>query len=190
MKNSKYELLSKALARLLRHEQLPEMDQSGWVPVLVLMPFLKDSVTLAEIRQVVELDKKKRFILDEIHEPARIRAAQGHTIQLETPILERVTSAAPIHTAVHVTSEQGWEKIQQSGELRPMSRTNIHFATHPVQLRKNHWANVYLLLKLQDALNDGYTFMLSSNNVLLCEGPLPVQYVQRVLFEDLPSEWR
>ena len=71
-----------------------------------------------------------------------------------------------------------------------MSRTNIHFATRPVQLRKNHWANVYLLLKLRDALNDGYTFMLSSNNVLLCEGPLPLQYVQHVRFEDLSSEWK
>jgi 2'-phosphotransferase len=190
MKNSKDESLSKAIARLLRHNPPPEMDSSGWIPVLVLMQFLKYRVTLEEIRRVVEIDEKKRFILDEIHEPARIRAAQGHTIQLETPILERVTSAATIHTAVHVTSEQGWKKIQQSRELRRMSRTNIHFATRPVQLRKNHWANVFLLLKLHDALNDGYTFMLSSNNVLLCKGPLPLQYVQHVRFEDLPSEWR
>jgi RNA:NAD 2'-phosphotransferase (TPT1/KptA family) len=117
MENSEDESLSKAMARLLRHKPPPEMDPSGWIPVLVLLQFLKYSVTLEEIRRVVEIDEKKRFILDEIHEPARIRAAQGHTIQLETPILERVTSAATIHTAVHVTSEQGWEKIQQSGYL-------------------------------------------------------------------------
>ena len=190
MKNSKDESLSQGIARLLRHKPPPEMDPSGWIPVLVLMPFLKYSVTLEEIRRVVEIDEKKRFILDEIHEPARIRAAQGHTIQLETPIFECVTSAATIHTAVHVTSKQGWGKIQQSGVLCRMLRSNIHFATLPVHLRKNHWANVFLLLKLQDALNDGYTFMLSSNNVLLCEGPLPVRYLQHVRFVDLPSEWR
>ena len=61
MKNSKYESLSKDLARLLRHEPPPEMDQSGWVPVLVLMKFLKYSVTLKDIRRVVEIDEKKKI---------------------------------------------------------------------------------------------------------------------------------
>jgi len=189
MKNSQEELLSRDIARLLRHNPPPEMDSSGWIPVIVLMKFLNYPVTLVEIRRVVEIDKKKRFILDELHEPSRIRAAQGHTIKLETPILKCVTSTDTINTAVHVTSEQGWKKIKQSGELRQMLRNHIHFATSPVLLRTNQWAGVFLLLKLQDALNDGYTFMLSSNNVLLCEGPLPVEYVQRVNLEDLPSEW-
>jgi 2'-phosphotransferase len=50
---------------------------------------------------------QKRFVLDESTDPPRIRAAQGHSVQLEDPVLEAVTSADSVPWAVHVTSQDG-----------------------------------------------------------------------------------
>lgn len=41
----------------------------------------------------------------------------------------------------------------------------------------------------QAAMQDGYSFFLSSNGVLLTEGPLSVRYVERVTRQQLPEEW-
>lgn len=42
---------------------------------------------------------------------------------------------------------------------------------------------------LQDALTAGYKFYLSANGVLLCEGPLPVNFVQQVTEQELQQLW-
>ncbi|PNH05718.1 hypothetical protein TSOC_008020 [Tetrabaena socialis] len=83
----------------------------------------------------------------------------------------------------------GWEAIQASGQLQRMQRTHIHFATQPGQLRKNTWAQVFLRLELQAALAQGLKFGLSTNGVLLCEGPVPVSLVRQVELGELPDEW-
>eukprot|EP00878_Enallax_costatus_P020561 GHUV01021740.1.p3 GENE.GHUV01021740.1~~GHUV01021740.1.p3 ORF type:complete len:108 (+),score=28.93 GHUV01021740.1:696-1019(+) len=82
-----------------------------------------------------------------------------------------------------------WEAIQDSGQLLRMSRTHIHFATSPELLRTNKWANVLLKVKLQDALAAGHEFFLSSNDVLLCEGPLPIEFVEVISREQLQQKW-
>jgi RNA:NAD 2'-phosphotransferase (TPT1/KptA family) len=95
--------------------------------------------------------------------------------------------------AVHVTSQEGWEAIQTSGELRAMTRTHIHFATQPEQMRGSKWVAVALRLDLQAALAEGHVFGLSSNGVLLSKGPLPVRFVAELSSADivgLPEEWR
>jgi hypothetical protein len=43
--------------------------------------------------------------------------------------------------------------------------------------------------QLQAALQDGYQFALSTNQVLLCEGPLPAKYVTQIQRTQLPQEW-
>lgn len=48
---------------------------------------------------------QKRFVLDDSAAVPRIRAAQGHSFQLEDPQLERVTDASTVPLAVHVTSQ-------------------------------------------------------------------------------------
>lgn len=107
----------------------------------------------------------------------RIRATQGHSIALETPVLRRVNHQSEAPIAVHLTRPEAWQAIQQDGFLRRMARTHIHFATKPVLARTNKWANTYLQLNVQQALDDGVPLYLSSNEVLLVEGPLPVKYV-------------
>lgn len=101
-------------------------------------------------------------------------------MQLETPVLSLVTSASQLPAAIHVTSKETWRKIQADGYLRRMGRTHIHFATHVDLARKNKWANCFLRLRLAEALADGYEVSVSTNGVVLCEGPLPVRYVEEV----------
>lgn len=46
-----------------------------------------------------------------------------------------------------------------------------------------------LCVALQEALAAGHAFFLSANGVLLCEGPLPVQFVQEVPLQQLEGLW-
>ena len=118
------------------------------------------------------------------HAPPRIRATQGHSFQLEEPVLTPITDPAQVAAAVHVTSKETWRVIQQDGFLRKMARTHIHFATKRVLARTNTWADCFLQLDVEQAVADGISLYMSTNGVLLCEGPLPVNYVKQI--EELP----
>lgn len=177
------------MSRCLRHTPPPDMDSSGWVPLPALVQHLRrPAATEAVIRQIVAADAKGRFELDDSSSPPRIRAVQGHSILLAQPLLEPVHSAGA-RLAVHITSEEGWAAIQASGELRAMSRTHVHFATEPRHLRRNAWASVLLRLDVPAAIEAGHQFFTAANGVLLCPGPLPVRFVQRVERGTLPEGW-
>ncbi|PNW85575.1 hypothetical protein CHLRE_03g193250v5 [Chlamydomonas reinhardtii] len=179
------------MSKVLRHKPPPgAMDAAGWVNLPVLLRHLKNQPTEQQVREIVAACPKKRFVLDDTTNPPRIRAAQGHSVELEEAVLEPVTEASQVPVPVHVTGVDGWSAIQSSGELRRMKRTHVHFATAPHHLRNNKWAEVYLRLDLQAALDAGLQFGLSSNGVLLCEGPVPVALVKRVELDELPEEWR
>lgn len=165
------------------------MDAQGWIPLDVLARHIRGHPTHEDIRQIVADDSKQRFVLDEHSTPPRIRAAQGHSIALPDPQLTPVTNAAAVPLAVHATSPDSWNTIKACGELRRMNRTHIHFATELHLLRSNSWANVFLLLKLQEALAAGHCFFLSANGVLLCEGPLPVGFVEVVPEAELTAHF-
>ncbi|KXZ44296.1 hypothetical protein GPECTOR_70g527 [Gonium pectorale] len=182
--------ISKDMSRLLRHKPPPgAMDAAGWISLPVLLRHLKHSPTEAQLRQVVESCEKKRFVLDDSVTPPRIRAAQGHTVELAEAVLEPVEDANKVPVAVHVTSNSSWEAIKSSGQLLRMKRTHIHFATQPHHMRKNKWAEVFLRLDVQAALEAGHKLSMSSNGVLLCEGPMPVELVSKVELDDLPEGW-
>eukprot|EP00983_Pelagomonas_calceolata_P076890 1153615-Pelagomonas_calceolata.AAC.1 len=65
-------------------------------------------VTAGCQRHLLRLLDAKRFVLDDSASVPRIRAAQGHSIQIADPILDSVTEAASIPLAVHVTSRDRW----------------------------------------------------------------------------------
>lgn len=50
---------------------------------------------------------QKRFVLEESGCSPRIRAAQGHSVQLEAPVLQPVADASSVRCAVHATSKEG-----------------------------------------------------------------------------------
>eukprot|EP00892_Ulva_mutabilis_P002765 jgi/Ulvmu1/1248/UM109_0046.1 len=172
--------LSKRMSRTLRHHPPSCMDGSGWVPIHELVSHIGIAQSEEQILRVVSTDEKGRFEVDNNHAPPRIRATQGHSVALEAPVLRSVTQESEAPIAVHLTSPDTWQAIQQDGFLRRMARTHIHFATKPVLARKNKWANTYLRLNVQQTIDDGVPLYLSSNEVLLVEGPLPIKYVTEV----------
>lgn len=68
---------------------------------------------------------------------------------------------------------------QQQHDAKALSRPSV---------RHTFFCGCVLLL-LQDALSAGHTFCLSANGVLLCEGPLPVQFVREVSAQELQQLW-
>ncbi|GLC38620.1 hypothetical protein PLESTM_000754600 [Pleodorina starrii] len=141
--------ISKEMSRLLRHKPPPgAMDSAGWVSLPVLLRHMRNHPNEEQVRRIVAACEKKRFVIDDSVNPPRIRAAQGHTVELAEAVLEPVTDADKVPVAVHVTSVSSWEVIRTSGELLRMKRTHIHFATEPHHMRKNKWAEVYLRLDL------------------------------------------
>lgn len=47
----------------------------------------------------------------------------------------------------------------------------------------------YAAVLLQEALDAGHAFFLSSNGVLLCEGPLPVCFVEQLQQQQAEQLW-
>eukprot|EP00208_Stichococcus_sp_RCC1054_P000249 CAMPEP_0206146498 /NCGR_PEP_ID=MMETSP1473-20131121/30502_1 /ASSEMBLY_ACC=CAM_ASM_001109 /TAXON_ID=1461547 /ORGANISM="Stichococcus sp, Strain RCC1054" /LENGTH=234 /DNA_ID=CAMNT_0053543069 /DNA_START=310 /DNA_END=1014 /DNA_ORIENTATION=+ len=152
------------------------MDAAGWVPLPEFMACLDSDATEDAIRDVVQDCPKQRFVLGmtAAGQPA-IRAAQGHSIPLEAPLLEAVDDAAAVPLAVHVTTPASWEVIQADGFLRRMHRTHIHFATAPALLRPG--CSTALVLDLPAAMAAGHSFHRAANGVLLTEGPMPIIFV-------------
>ena len=124
--------IGKEMSRILRHDPPPgAMDKHGWVPVETLMAHLKSKPTYNEVLQAVAIDNKvkrtlqalslpaeeksthvllvvqQRFVLDEATVPTRVRAAQGHSVQIEEPLLIPIQQADDVDVAVHVTSQEG-----------------------------------------------------------------------------------
>lgn len=179
--------IARKMTGILRHYPPESVDKSGWISVFILIGIMKKlNPSIEEVRFIVKEDLKGRFVIDESCEPARIRATQGHTFHLENPILKLVDSSTEIPIAIHATTKEGFEKIKECGELRSMRREYIHFAIEQKHIRSNNNITVFLRLKLQEAQNAGYTFMLSTNGVLLCKGPLPLVFFQ----EDLTALWK
>jgi len=165
------------------------MDASGWVAVEALIGAMKRKPTLETVKELVASSDKRRFVLDLDHEVPRIRAAQGHTVVLEAPVLTRVTDPAQVPLAVHGTSMAAFELIRQSGHLLRMQRTHVHFSTLPAHLRKGDLRAVVLRLDVRRALESGLELFLSTNQVCLCEGPVPLDLLTRVDVQDLGPEW-
>jgi RNA:NAD 2'-phosphotransferase (TPT1/KptA family) len=175
--------LSKKLAFILRHRESETMDSSGRESMETLIQLTNTKSD--EIITTVKTDKKQRFVIDIFNGEVYISATQGHTILLKDPILTPVTSAAMIPYAIHATSSENLEKILKSGFLLRMKRNSIHFATVIEHLTNKNKKTSFLKLKLDEALDAGHKFMLSSNNVLLCEGPLSVNYLKVISYNDV-----
>ncbi|MEM6397560.1 MAG: RNA 2'-phosphotransferase [Bacteroidota bacterium] len=88
--------LSRFLSLLLRHKPDIigiELDRNGWVDLDELIQKLKAhgrSTDIDQIREVVKTNNKQRFKLDE--ENRRIRANQGHSIDVDVELSEKVNT--------------------------------------------------------------------------------------------------
>ncbi|CAM1331490.1 TRPT1 (predicted) [Pycnogonum litorale] len=191
--------LSKSLSWILRHGVKKvglQMQPDGYVNVdaiLNLRNFQRNKWTAEEIIKVVECDEKQRFSLKTCNDgnTLAIRANQGHTIEdvddeLLLEKVKRIEDLPPL--LAHGTFLKKWPLIKVNG-LNRMTRRHIHFApglpgdsSVISGMRAN--TEVYIIIDGKQAMNDGYTFYRSQNNVWLCpgnkDGYIPAKYNKEV----------
>ncbi|XP_048259223.1 tRNA 2'-phosphotransferase 1-like [Haliotis rufescens] len=142
--------------------------------VLKLPRFSK--FTLEEVRSVVANNDKQRFTLetDPDNGQLKIRANQGHSVQVEDLQLTPLTDSTEYPLIIHGTYLQAWRSIKSQG-LRKMKRNHIHFAVgEPGEdgvvsgMRKS--CDVMIYVDVAKALAAGVKFFKSANNVILSPG--------------------
>ncbi|XP_013406375.1 tRNA 2'-phosphotransferase 1 isoform X2 [Lingula anatina] len=187
--------LSKTLSYLLRHGAEKEgftFTEGGFLYVDDVLKWSSlKTYTQEDILRVVENNDKKRFAVEQDEDTGRvkIRANQGHSVQVENLQLSPLIEASQYPVVIHGTYRKAWESIRSQG-LSTMNRNHIHFAPGEPEdsgvisgMRKS--CQVLIYLNLQKALEDGLQFFLSDNNVILspgnCDGIISPKYFSKVM---------
>jgi putative RNA 2'-phosphotransferase len=169
--------LSKLLSFGLRHD--PEalglvLDDAGWVSVDLLLLALSargEVITRAELEELVRASDKQRFALSE--DSARIRANQGHSIEVDLGLVPR----DPPHRLYHGTIVRFIDSIRRSGLVHG-DRTHVHLsgddATAMIVAKRRKGVPVILVVRADEMKRDGLPFYCSDNGVWLVEHVPPV----------------
>lgn len=167
--------ISKFLSLVLRHK--PEVigltfEEGGWVRVDKLIKACADygkSFTRAELREVVETNDKKRFSFDETG--AKIRANQGHSLEVEIDFAE----TAPPAALYHGTAEKNLGVIFAEG-LKKMARHHVHLSADTETARAvgvRYGKPVILQIDTERMTDEGFKFYVSANGVWLVDAVPP-----------------
>jgi len=172
--------LSKMLSLVLRHK--PEaigisLDKNGWANVNELIEKLNTKrelkLNLAILEHIVETNNKKRFIFNE--DKTKIRANQGHSIEVELNLKETV----PPVTLYHGTSSRFTSSILKTG-LEKRNRNHVHLSFDIETAKKvglRHGGTLVIFkVNCKQMLADGFKFYLSENKVWLTER-VPAKYL-------------
>ena len=121
-----YRGLSKFISLILRHK--PEvigisLDEHGWANVDELLAGIRRTrpINMEILEEIVRTDEKQRYTFNEDH--TRIRANQGHSIQVDVELEE----AEPPEYLFHGTGRKYVKSIDQTG-LIPKSRLYVHLS--------------------------------------------------------------
>jgi putative RNA 2'-phosphotransferase len=192
--------ISRLLSKVLRHE--PEMigiqlDSQGWVSVDDLIRAIERTartagaskrlrtlpiVTRDVILAVIATSDKKRFSLSP--DGTRIRAAQGHSVEVDLGYAEMVPPAI----LYHGTAWSNWANISKEG-LTPRTRHAVHLSTDvdtATRVGARHGPPLVLVVAAAQMYADGYTFSRSDNGVWLTR-VVPVAYLSKWTDERGPS---
>ena len=163
--------ISKFLSLVLRHK--PEeiglaLEDGGWVSVRKLIAACDaygKKFTLSELQEVVATNDKKRFSFDE--KGAKIRANQGHSVEVEIGFEER----EPPEILYHGTAERNLGVIFAEG-LKKMSRHHVHLSADTETARKvgaRYGKPVILKVDTAKMRERGAKFYVSANGVWLAD---------------------
>ncbi len=171
--------LSKRLSYVLRHNPSSidlELDDAGWVDVTTLVKQLRTvgglTIGAEDIAHVVTTNDKQRFELMD----GRIRAAQGHSVDVELG-LEPVVPPAVLW---HGTVDRFLDSIMEEG-LVPGSRTHVHMSEDIDTARKvgeRRGQPVLLTIDAEDMHAAGHKFFRSANGVWLT-ATVPPKWIER-----------
>ena len=168
--------LSKFLSFVLRHQ--PEsigldMDAQGWVGVEeLILKSTKHRLTPALIRVLVETSDKQRFALSA--DGSRIRANQGHSIELHLDLAPQVPPAQ----LFHCTAQRFLAAIQAEGILK-RDRHHVHLSSDVAvaeSVGQRHGKPVILVVAAERMAAEGFLFYLSANGVWLTDSVPPAYF--------------
>ncbi|MDO7875316.1 RNA 2'-phosphotransferase [Hymenobacter sp. ASUV-10] len=178
LSNSEADKISKFLSLVLRHQPEVlgiELDENGWTDTATLLrQFTRQQrpLTMDELRHVVDTNSKKRFAFND--DFSRIRASQGHSVEVELGY----QPVPPPALLYHGTTARFLSGIQAEG-LRKGSRHHVHLsadAETAQQVGSRHGRPVILHIRAADMAAAGHRFYQSANGVWLAED-VPVAFI-------------
>jgi putative RNA 2'-phosphotransferase len=169
--------VSKYLSKHLRHQ--PERlgltpDEAGWVEIDTLITAAAAHgfrFTREELDHVVATNDKQRFAV----EGTRIRASQGHSIEVDLGL----PPAAPPPYLYHGTVARHLDAIRTEG-LRPMNRHDVHLSPDretATRVGARRGRPVVLSVDAAAMHHDGHVFHVSANGVWLTKA-VPPRYLR------------
>jgi putative RNA 2'-phosphotransferase len=159
--------VSKYLSKYLRHaphELGLTLQPGGWVPVDDLLDGARSDgfpISYDELVECVETNDKRRFSFDETGD--LIRANQGHSVEVDLQLEERV----PPETLYHGTVERFLPAILPEG-LNRGDRHHVHLSKDVATARRvgaRRGKPVVLTVEARRMHRDGHRFYLSANGV-------------------------
>lgn len=175
-----YRDLSKFISLILRHK--PEvigisLDEHGWANVDDLLAGIGRTrlIDMEILEEIVRTDEKQRYTFNEDH--TRIRANQGHSIQVDVELEE----AEPPEYLFHGTGRKYMESIDQTG-LIPKSRLYVHLSGDQetaIKVGKRHGDPVIYKVAARAMARDGHKFWRSANGVWLAKH-VPLEYLEKM----------
>jgi putative RNA 2'-phosphotransferase len=181
MSNRSFDVVraSKFLSYVLRHR--PEsigilLDKQGWADVPELLAEAAVAgipISLDDLKQIVALNDKKRFVLSD--DAMRIRAAQGHSINVDLNLTVKI----PPPALYHGTVGKFIAAIRKQG-LQRMNRHDVHLSTDKetaARVAVRRGKPVILVIETFPMLRDGYQFRVSDNGVWLIP-EVPPKYIK------------
>jgi putative RNA 2'-phosphotransferase len=176
----KHQRTSRFLSLVLRHDPAViglQLDPQGWASVDDLLAALKDHrkpLTLSELKSIVSGNNKRRFHFSE--DGTRIRAAQGHSIEVDLQFNEQT----PPDLLFHGTATRFMNLIEREG-INKMSRQHVHLSADIRTAHssgRRHEKSVILEVAAALMQTHGFKFFLSQNGVWLTES-VPPDYLAR-----------
>ncbi len=172
---------SKFLSLVLRHEPGRAgltLGEGGWVAVADLLAGCERAgkrISPALLHEVVASNDKQRFAFSD--DGLRIRANQGHSIDVDLGLVPRV----PPDRLYHGTASRFLASILAQGLLRG-SRHHVHLTEKQdvaVSVGTRHGVPVVLVVDALRMQRDGHAFYRSDNGVWLTDR-VDVQYLAQL----------
>ncbi len=171
---------SKYLSLILRHNPAAAgitLDEHGWADVEALIEGVRKTRPFdrAMLEEIVRTDEKGRYSFNE--DKTRIRANQGHSIQVDVELEEM----RPPEVLYHGTGDKYEGSIDAQG-LLPKTRLYVHLSGDLDTAKKvgsRHGSPVTYRVASGKMAEDGIKFYRSVNGVWLVK-TVPVKYLEKL----------
>ncbi len=171
--------ISKFLSLVLRHD--PDaigvtLDPQGWIDIDELLQAMAKAghpTTHAVLVALVNSPGKKRLVFDDTGR--RIRAAQGHSIEVDLGY----APATPPAVLYHGTAERNVASIMAEG-LKAGARHDVHLSMDTataLAVGRRHGKPIVLRVDAETMARDGHTFHRADNGVWLTQS-VPSRYLE------------